>query len=117
MGALLDKAIKDKTAVQDAQRYICNRAAGVCKKKPPPLKSRPHDEKFQIMTADEKQMQDMQANLKESGMSGTMYKREDLAGMMDKLGDLTQGMEGMEGMEGEEGAEGEGGEGASKEEL
>ena len=30
----------------------------------------------------------MQANLKESGMSGTMYRREDLAGMMDKLKDM-----------------------------
>ena len=40
------------------------------------------------MTAEEKQMQDMQANLKDSGMSGTMYRREDLAGMMDKMGDL-----------------------------
>ena len=26
------------------------------------------------MTAEEKQMQDMQANLKETGMSGTMYR-------------------------------------------
>jgi len=99
---ILYKAVKDKTALQDAQRYICNRAAGVCKKKPPPLKNRKFDEKFQMMTAEEKQMQDMQANLKDSGMSGTMYKREDLAGMMDKLGDLTGGMEGMDG--GEEGA-------------
>ena len=33
------------------QRYICNRAAGVCKKKPPPLtKQRKHDEKFQAMS-------------------------------------------------------------------
>ena len=33
------------------QRYICNRAAGVCKKKPPPLtKKRKHDEKFQAMS-------------------------------------------------------------------
>lgn len=54
------------------------------------------------MTAEEKQMQDMQANLKESGMSGTMYRREDLSGMMDKLGDLTAGMEGGEGGEEEE---------------
>ena len=38
--------------------------------------------------ADEKQMQDMQANLKETGMSGTMYRREDLAGMMDKMKDM-----------------------------
>ena len=120
------------------QRYICNRAAGVCKKKPPPLtKTRKHDEKFQAMSvrphawqfgarfsrrdsaqfgaqlgtqlgaqfgaiwrailsafgrhyaqADEKQMQDMQSNLKETGMSGTMYRREDLAGMMDKMKDM-----------------------------
>ena len=70
------------------QRYICNRAAGVCKKKPPPLTKRKEDERFHPMTADEKQMQDMQANLKESGMSGTMYKREDLAGMMDKMKDM-----------------------------
>ena len=110
------------------QRYICNRAAGVCKKKPPPLtKQRKHDEKFQAMSvrtarlwrkfgaqfsrrnsarssarnshgailttpqADEKQMQDMQANLKETGMSGTMYRREDLAGMMDKMKDMVRG--------------------------
>ena len=30
----------------------------------------------------------MQANLKETGMSGTMYRREDLAGMMDKMKDM-----------------------------
>ena len=40
-----------------------------------------------------------------------MYKREDLAGMMDKLGDLTAGMEGTGDGDGdgeaEEGAEGE----------
>ena len=36
-----------------------------------------------------------------AGMSGTMYKREDLAGMMDKLGDMGMGgMGGGEGMEG-----------------
>ena len=55
------------------------------------------DERFEPMTADEKQMQDMQANLKESGMSGTMYKREDLAGMMDKMGDMMPGLDGEEG--------------------
>ena len=55
------KAVKEGTALEQAQRYICNRAAGVCKKKPPPLKERKFDEKFQPMTADEKQMQDMQA--------------------------------------------------------
>lgn len=84
------------------QRYICNRAAGVCKKKTPPLKgTRKHDERFHALTAEEKQMQDMQANLKETGMSGTMYRREDLAGMMDKMKDFMP-----EGMGGEEGGEG-----------
>jgi len=82
---ILYSAVKDSTPLKDAQRYICNRAAGVCKKKPPLLKNRKGDEKFQPMTAEEKQMQDMQANLKESGMSGTMYKREDLAGMTEKM--------------------------------
>ena len=112
---ILYTAIKEGHAVEQAQRYICNRAAGVCKKKAPKLEKRPWDEKFQPMTAEEKQMQDMQANLKESGMSGTMYRREDLAGMMDKLGDMTAGMEGMEGMGGEAG-DAEGGE-EDKEEL
>jgi len=96
---VLYNGVKDKTPIDKVQRYICNRAAGVCKKKPPPLKSRT-DERFVPMTADEKQMQDMQANLKDSGMSGTMYRREDLAGMMDKMGDMMGGMEGMEGGEG-----------------
>ena len=100
---ILYKAIQEKSTVEQAQRYICNRAAGVCKKKPPPLlKTRKHDEKFQPMTPEEKQMQDMQANLKDTGMSGTMYKREDLAGMMDKMGDMESMMAGM-GMGGEEG--------------
>ena len=36
-------------------------------------------------------MQDMQSNLKETGMSGTMYRREDLAGMMDKMKDMVSG--------------------------
>ena len=35
-------------------------------------------------------MQDMQANLKETGMSGTMYRREDRAGMMDKMKDMVR---------------------------
>ena len=99
---ILYTAVKDKTPVDKVQRFICNRAAGVCKKKAPPLSGRKVDERFQPMTPEEKQMQDMQANLKESGMSGTMYRREDLAGMMDKLGDMGLG----EGMGGEEGAEG-----------
>mmetsp|Transcript_9208 Transcript_9208/g.20146 ORF Transcript_9208/g.20146 Transcript_9208/m.20146 type:complete len:309 (+) Transcript_9208:200-1126(+) len=96
---ILFNGVRDGATLEQMQRYICNRAAGVCKKKPPPVKNRPFDEKFKVMTAEEKQMIEMQANLKDSGMSGTMYRREDLAGMMDKLGDLT-GMEGMEGMEG-----------------
>jgi len=104
---ILYSAVKDKTPLDKVQRYICNRAAGVCKKKPPPLKSRKGDETFQPLTPEEKQMQDMQANLKDSGMSGTMYRREDLAGMMDKLNDMMP--EGMEGMGGDE--QGEGGEG------
>merc|ERR1712196_591 len=110
---ILYGSTKDKETLDKVQRYICNRAAKVWKKKPPPLKERKHDEKFIAMTAEEKQMADMQANLKDSGMSGTMYRREDLAGMMDKLGDLTKGM-GMGG-EGEEG--GADGEEAPKEEL
>jgi len=103
---ILYNAIKEGHSVDQAQRYICNRATGYCKKKPPPLKVRKVDERFQPMTAEEKQMQDMQANLKESGMSGTMYRREDLAGMMDKLGDM--GMDGSGEMEdggADEGAE------------
>ena len=40
-------AVKDQEELEKVQRYICNRAAGVCKKKPPPLtKQRKHDEKF-----------------------------------------------------------------------
>ena len=98
-------------------RYICNRAAGVCKKKPPPLTKRKFDEPFEVLTAEEKQMQDMQANLKESGMSGTMYRREDLAGMMDKLQDLMP--DGMpEDMEaGDMPAEGDEEEGEQKDEV
>jgi len=112
---ILYEAVKEGSTLEQTQRYICNRAAGVCKKKPPPLKgTRKHDERFRPLTAEEKQMQDMQANLKETGMSGTMYKREDLAGMMDKLGDLTAGMEG-EG--GEDGELGEGEEAEDKQEL
>jgi len=117
---ILYNGIRDGESEGQVQRYICNRAAGVCKKKAPKLTSRKFDEKFKMMSAEEKQMQDMQANLKETGMSGTMYRREDLAGMMDKLGDMTGGMPGMEGMEGMEGmGEGEeGGEdGEAKEEL
>ena len=68
--------------------------------KPPKLEpgKRTWDEKFHPMTAEEKQMQDMQANLKESGMSGTMYRREDLAGMMDKMNEMMPGMMGEDGM-------------------
>mmetsp|Transcript_82251 Transcript_82251/g.199589 ORF Transcript_82251/g.199589 Transcript_82251/m.199589 type:complete len:278 (-) Transcript_82251:82-915(-) len=110
---ILYTAVKEKTPLDKVQRYICNRAAGVCKKKPPLLKER-KDEKFQPMTAEEKQMQDMQANLKDTGMSGTMYKREDLAGMMDKMNDFMPGM--MGGGEGGEGGEEEEG-GEAKEEL
>lgn len=85
---ILYKAVQEKSSIEQTQRYICNRAAGVCKKKPPKLVTRKVNERFEPMTAEEKQMQDMQANLKDSGMSGTMYRREDLAGMMDKMGDL-----------------------------
>jgi len=103
---ILYSSVKEKTPLDKVQRYICNRAAGVCKKKPPPVGKR-KDYKFRPMTAEEKQMADMQANLKDTGMSGTMYKREDLAGMMDKLGDMMPGMDGMGGMEGGmEGGEG-----------
>jgi len=114
---ILYKAIKDGNTVEQAQRYICNRAASVCKKKPPPLKSRKFDEKFQPMTPEEKQMQDMQANLKDSGMSGTMYRREDLAGMMDKLGDMMPEGMGGEGEGADAGGEEGEGEGEEKEEL
>ena len=99
---VLYSSVKDKTPLDKVQRYICNRAAGVCKKKAPALTARAVDERFLPMTPEEKQMQDMQANLKDSGMSGTMYKREDLAGMMDKLNDFTGGMGMGEGAEGEE---------------
>ncbi|KAL1500615.1 hypothetical protein AB1Y20_013267 [Prymnesium parvum] len=90
---ILYASVKEKSPLEQVQRYICNRAAGVCKKKPPPVKSR-KDYKFRPMSAEEKQMADMQANLKDTGMSGTMYRREDLAGMMDKLGDMGLGGEG-----------------------
>jgi len=99
---ILYNGVKDGSKLEQIQRYICNRAAGVCKKKAPELKKRKFDEAFKRMTADEKQMIEMQANLKDSGMSGTMYRREDLAGMMEKMGDMA-GMAGMEGMEGMEG--------------
>jgi hypothetical protein len=59
---ILYKAIKEGTSIEQVQRYICNRAAGVCKKKPPPVKNRKVDERFQPMTPEEKQMQDMQVS-------------------------------------------------------
>ena len=98
---ILYSSVKENTELEKVQRYICNRAAGVCKKKAPKLEpgKRTWDEKFHPMTPEEKQMQDMQANLKDSGMSGTMYKREDLAGMMDKMNDMMPGMMGEEGEE------------------
>ena len=126
---ILYNGVKEGLTDEQVTRYICNRAAGVCKKKTPKITSRALDEKFQILTDEEKQMLDMQAmtitprqqrhrhssiphgswvacdpqaNLKETGMSGTMYRREDLAGMMDKFGDMG-GMGGMEGMDGMEG--------------
>ena len=112
---ILYNAVKDGSSLADTQRYICNRAAGVCKKKPPKLTNRAFDEKFHALTADEKQMQDMQANLKESGMSGTMYRREDLAGMMDKL-ENQMGQLGAEGSEEGDAGEADGVNG-EKEEL
>merc|ERR1712078_36724 len=43
---ILYNGVKEQASVDQVQRYICNRAAGVCKKKPPPLtKPRKHDEK------------------------------------------------------------------------
>ena len=114
---ILYKAIKDKNSLDQVQRYICNRAAGVCKKKPPPLKNRKFDEKFEPMTPEEKQMQDMQANLKESGMSGTMYRREDLAGMMDKMGNMEEMMKNMGGAAGGEDGGEEGDEEGGKDEV
>lgn len=104
---ILYNSVKEQEELEKVQRYICNRAAGVCKKKAPKLEARPWDETFHPMTAEEKQMQDMQANLKDSGMSGTMYKREDLAGMMDKMNDMMPGMM--------DAAAGEGGEGEAEE--
>ena len=117
---VLYKGVKEGTPLESVQRYICNRAAGVCKKKPPLLKSRKEDEKFQPISAEDKQMQDMQSNLKESGMSGTMYRREDLAGMMDKLGDYEKMLEQEAGLDGAGGGEEEGegeSEGATRDEL
>lgn len=58
---ILYNSAKDGESLEQVQRLICNRAAGVCKKKPPALKERTHDEKFEIMSADEKQMREMQA--------------------------------------------------------
>ena len=131
---ILYNGVKEGLTDEQVTRYICNRAAGVCKKKTPKITSRAFDEKFEILTDEEKQMLDMQAttttpqqqrhrpaafgithgwrvlrcaqaNLKDTGMSGTMYRREDLAGMMDKLGHMGDmgGMGGMEGMDGMEG--------------
>ena len=85
---ILYNSVKEDVALDQVQRLICNRAAGFCKKKKPLLKPREHDEKFEYLTDEEKQMRDMTANLKESGMSGTMYKREDLAGVMDNMKDM-----------------------------
>ena len=34
---ILYEAVKEGSTLEQTQRYICNRAAGVCKKKPPPL--------------------------------------------------------------------------------
>ena len=64
--AAVYSSVREKTPLDKVQRYICNRAAGVCKKKPPPVGKR-KDYKFRPMTAEEKQMADMQANLKDTG--------------------------------------------------
>mmetsp|Transcript_38821 Transcript_38821/g.96221 ORF Transcript_38821/g.96221 Transcript_38821/m.96221 type:complete len:103 (-) Transcript_38821:149-457(-) len=73
---------------------VCNRAAKVCKTKPPPLAPGRVDHAFRTMTNDEKSMADMMANLKDSGMGGTMYKREELmkgmAGMEDKMAHIAE---------------------------
>lgn len=111
-------AVRDKTDLEKVQRQICNRVTGFCKTKAPALDgSKRKDYPFRAMTADEKQMADMcaprgrapafriphscapctcrMANLKESGMGGTMYRREDLMqgmdGMKEAFGDMMGG--------------------------
>lgn len=95
---ILYEAVKEGTALEKVQRLVCNRAAKVCKTKPPKLAPNRVDYPFRAMTAEEKQMADMMANLKDSGMGGTMYRREDLMKGMDsiteKLGSLAGDPEG-----------------------
>ena len=58
---ILYNGVKEGLTDEQVTRYICNRAAGVCKKKTPKITSRAVDEKFEILSDEEKQMLDMQA--------------------------------------------------------
>ncbi|KAG8462465.1 hypothetical protein KFE25_010290 [Diacronema lutheri] len=89
----LYEGAKQGLDLEKVQRMVCNRSAKVCKTKPPPLSPDRIDYPFRAMTDDEKHMADMMANLKSSGMGGTMYRREDLMKGMDgltaKFGEMT----------------------------
>lgn len=56
---ILYEAVRDGTELEKVQRLVCNRAAGVCKKKAPPLPPGRKDYAFRAMSDDEKQMNDM----------------------------------------------------------
>lgn len=55
----LYQGVKEGMDLEKVQRLVCNRAAKVCKAKPPPLKADRVDYPFREMTADEKHMADM----------------------------------------------------------
>eukprot|EP01004_Peranema_trichophorum_P007792 NODE_6566_length_870_cov_60.599732_g5970_i0.p1 GENE.NODE_6566_length_870_cov_60.599732_g5970_i0~~NODE_6566_length_870_cov_60.599732_g5970_i0.p1 ORF type:complete len:236 (+),score=53.09 NODE_6566_length_870_cov_60.599732_g5970_i0:55-762(+) len=65
-------------------------------KKPVPNDFKRKDEKFNVMSEDDIKMEDMQKSMQKSRLGGTMYHRDDFAGMdfssmdEDMLGDMGQ---------------------------
>ncbi|GAX82084.1 hypothetical protein CEUSTIGMA_g9512.t1 [Chlamydomonas eustigma] len=70
----------------DTSKLLCKELTSSCKRKIPPLpKDRPVGEEFQPLTEDELSMRQTMRGMKKSGMSGTMYDRNQI---LDKMGGM-----------------------------
>lgn len=84
---IAEKLWQGKTTRAQFQNWLCYEATNACSKKAPPLPAdRPKGPEFVVADKKEREIQKMMAGMKDMGMGGTLYNRDQMMNQYKALG-------------------------------
>lgn len=74
--------IRDGMSAEKFERRLCNKWSNACKSKKPVAVKERKDYEWEERSEEDAKMDDMMATMKQAGLGGTLYNRDDIASMV-----------------------------------